>query len=399
MIVRRQLYTLQERLAEPRRFIQVLAGPRQVGKTTLIRQLVELLKVPVSSETADGVEENDSEWIADRWNAVRMEMRLTGQTEHVLIIDEIHKIARWSEIVKREWDADTRMGVNIKVVLLGSSRLMLREGLKESLAGRFELIRMPHWSYAEMKEAFGVSLEQYIYFGGYPGAAALMDKETRWRNYVRNAIIAPAIDKDVLLTKRILKPALLRQLFELGCGYSGELLSFNKIIGQLQDAGNTSTLANYLNTLDEAHLLCGFQKYARDMARKYQSVPKYQVYNTALMSVYKGNGFAVELKDRRRWGRWVESAIGTHIINYAEEYGYKVYYWRKSEGQEVDFVIERGEELLAIEVKSGRRTDNEGLHLFRDQFHPTQTLVVGSGGIPVETFLLADMEMLFDVKK
>lgn len=396
MIIRSQLQILQNRLSEPRRFIQVLAGPRQVGKTTLIGQLVEKLQVPVSSETADGVDENNSEWIADCWNAARVEMRVNKQSERVLIIDEVHKLKRWSEIVKREWDADTRSGINIKVVLLGSSRLMLRDGLKESLAGRFELIRMPHWSYAEMREAFSFSLEEYIYFGGYPGSASLIENETRWRKYVRDAIVAPAIEKDVLMTKTILKPALLRQLFELGCCYSGELLSFNKVLGQLQDAGNTSTLANYLNTLDEGNLVCGLHKFARDESRKYQSVPKYQVYNNALMTIYKGKGFVNEQKDRKRWGRWVESAIGGHIVNYAEEYDYRVYYWRKNEGQEVDFIVERGDQVLAIEVKSGRRTDNEGLHRFKEQYPDSQTLVVGSGGIPVDMFLLCDLNEMFN---
>ena len=395
MIVRSHLKLLQERLSEPRRFIQVLAGPRQVGKTTLVGQLVQRLQVPVTSTSADGVDENESEWIAERWNAVRIEMKLKKQDEHVLIIDEVHKLKRWSEIVKREWDSDTWSGINIKVVLLGSSRLMLKDGLKESLAGRFELIRMPHWSYAEMNVAFGFTWEQYVYFGGYPGAAALVGNETRWRRYVRDAIVAPAIEKDVLLTKTVFKPALLRQLFELGCSYSGELLSFNKIIGQLQDAGNTATLANYLSTLGEAHLLCGLQKFARDEARKYQSVPKYQVYNTALMSVYKGKGMVNEMKDRRRWGRWVESAVGAHIVNQAEEIGCKVYYWRKNEGQEVDYVLEMNGKLLAIEVKSGRRTDNAGLHLFKERYSPCQTLVVGSGGLPTETFLQADIGDLF----
>ena len=394
MIVRTQLQLVRSRLEEPRRFIQVIAGPRQVGKTTLVHQYAAEARVPVTMETADGVDENNAEWIADRWNAVRVEMRFRGETEHVLIIDEVHKLRHWSEIVKREWDADTRNGVNIKVVLLGSSRIMLRDGLKESLAGRFELIRMPHWSYSEMREAFDFSLEEYIYYGGYPGAAPLIHSGTRWRRYVQDSIIAPAIDKDVFMTKKILKPALLRQLFEMGCGYSGELLSFNKMLGQLQDAGNVSTLANYLSTLDEAHLLCGLQKYARDEARKYQSIPKYQVYNTALMSAYKGKGLEAELKDRKRWGRWVESAIGAHLLNNAEDNDYKVYYWREKEGQEVDFVIERGAHLIGIEVKSGRRTDNAGLHLFREKYHPDQTLVVGSGGISVETFLSADMAKL-----
>lgn len=395
MIIREQLFLLEKRLSEKRQFIQVLAGPRQVGKTTLVSQLVERMSVPVTSVTADGVDENNAEWIADQWNAVRVRMYLQAEKEHILIIDEVHKLKRWSEIVKREWDADTKNNVAIKLVILGSSRLMLKDGLKESLAGRFELIRMPHWSFKEMEEAFGFTLEQYIYYGGYPGAALLIGAESRWRKYVRDSIVSPAIEKDVLLTKTILKPALLRQLFLLGCAYSGELLAFNKVAGQLQDAGNTSTLANYLHTLGEAHLLCGLQKYAADEARKYQSVPKYQVYNTALMTVCKGRGLAVDMADRKAWGRWVESAVGAHLMNYAEEENYRVYYWRNDKHAEVDFVLQRADKVIAIEVKSGRRIDNDGLHQFASAMKPDLILVVGSGGLPLDVFLRSSVQDLF----
>jgi len=395
MIIREQLKTLQERMAEPRRFIQVLAGARQVGKTTIVQQFVAQCQVPVTSVSADAVDENNAEWIAKQWNDVRQQMRVLQQAEHILIIDEVQKLNHWSDVVKREWDADTWNKVNIKVVLLGSSRLLLKDGLTESLAGRFELIRVPHWSYTEMQEAFGFSLEQYIYYGGYPGAAGLVSRETRWKNYILQSIVAPAIEKDVLMTKRIHKPALLNQLFRLGATYSAELVSYTKLLGQLQDAGNTTTLAGYLTTLGEAELLCGLQKYASAPIRRIQSVPKFQVFNNALLSAFSDYRFDTAQLDSQRWGRWVESAVGAHLVNYAEEQNYSVFYWRERD-DEVDFILRRGvDEVVAIEVKSGNRSDNQGLYVFDKQFHPKHTMVVGTNGFPLETFLRVAPEQLF----
>lgn len=392
-IVRSQFIELKRRLEEPRRCIQVLAGPRQVGKTTMIKQLVNVIQLPILFVSADDVEQDSRDWIANQWRIVRLKMSAQHLEEYVLVMDEIQKIANWSEQVKREWDSDTWNNVNIKVVLLGSSRLLLKDGLTESLAGRFELIRVPHWTFQEMREAFDFSLEQYIFYGGYPGAAGYISQFARWKKYILQSIVNPAIDKDVLMTKRVLKPALLRQLFEIGCAYSGELLAHTKVLGQLQDAGNSSTLANYLQILDEANLLVGLQKYANDTARKYQSIPKYMVYNNALFSVYQGRSFDSELLDARRWGRWVESAVGAHLVNFAEDMGYKVYYWRERQ-DEVDFVLSYMDKVVAIEVKSGRRQDNRGRYIFEERFHPTYSLVVGADGLSVSDFLLMPIESL-----
>ena len=303
MITRQQLSVLKTRMEEPRRFIQVLAGPRQVGKTTLVQQFVQQTNIPVLSVSADLVEPTNKEWIILQWETVRSKMRIQQLTEYILIIDEIQRINDWSAVVKREWDADTQQEINIKVILLGSSRLLLKDGLTESLFGRFELIRMTHWTFAEMHEAFDFSLDEYIYFGGYPGGAMLRSDENRWLDYMQHAIIEPGIEKDVLMTKRILKPALMRQLFEIGCSYSSEELSFTKVLGQLQDAGNVTTLSNYLYTLSESNLLGGLQKYAKDKARRYQSSPKFMVYNTALLSALHGKGFDAERESPERWGR------------------------------------------------------------------------------------------------
>lgn len=395
MITRQQLSVLKTRMEEPRRFIQVLAGPRQVGKTTLVQQFVQQTNIPVLSVSADLVEPTNKEWIILQWETVRSKMRIQQLTEYILIIDEIQRINDWSAVVKREWDADTQQGINIKVILLGSSRLLLKDGLTESLFGRFELIRMTHWTFAEMHEAFDFSLDEYIYFGGYPGGATLRSDENRWLDYMQHAIIEPGIEKDVLMTKRILKPALMRQLFEIGCSYSSEELSFTKVLGQLQDAGNVTTLSNYLYTLSEANLLGGLQKYAKDKARRYQSSPKFMVYNTALLSALHGKGFDAERESPERWGRWVESAVGAYLLNQAEIYGYNVYYWREN-NDEVDFVLEnRNKELLAIEVKSGHRIDNAGVHVFEQKFHPIHTFIVGSNAFTTEEFLSIPLNQLW----
>lgn len=394
MYKRYQFSLLKERLEEPRMFIQAIVGPRQVGKSTMVKQVLEEIDIPYTFESADAVDPNDRGWIANMWESARARMRFGNLNEYLLVIDEVHKIDDWSNLVKKEWDADTFHNVNLKVVVLGSSRLLLKSGLNESLAGRFELIRMTHWSYPEMRDAFGWSLEQYIYFGGYPGSAPLIGNESRWKRYVKDAIVNPSIEKDVLQTKIIYKPALIKQLFELGCSYSGEELSLNKMVGQLQDAGNVTTLASYLETLSEAELLCGMQKYANDQARKYNSIPKLMTYNPALFTIQVGKGFENEAVTPKRWGRWVETTVGANILCHAEEYDYKVYYWREN-SLEVDFILQKEDKLIAIEVKSGRRTTNDGLPAFRDKFHPFSAFVVGSGGVPVDEFLLISPDKLF----
>ena len=393
MYKRSQFNELKSRLSEARDKIQTISGPRQVGKSTLIKQVLQETDIPYLSVTADNVPKTDNFWISETWASARARMKAAKTPEFLLVIDEVHKLNNWSEAIKKEWDEDTRNDINLKVVILGSSRLLLKDGLTESLAGRFELIRMPHWSYNEMREAFGIDLEQFIYFGGYPGGAKYVRDERRWRKYIKDSIIAPAIERDILTTKTIYKPALMRQLFDLGCMYSGKELSLNKMLGQLQDVGNVTTLANYLNTLDEARLLCGLQKYARDEARKYNSVPKLMVYNTALLTAQTNTTFHRTFTTPNLWGRWVESAVGAHLLNQADEYDYKLYYWREN-SDEVDFIVESGEQQIAIEVKSGRRGANNGLKVFSEKFHPQQSFVVGTDGVPVEEFLSWNMENL-----
>lgn len=390
---RPQFAEVLERMNEPIKFIQVLAGPRQVGKSTLIDQVLEECRLPHYLYNADGVDENDTDWIRRVWESARTQMDTRRQTEAVLVIDEIQKIKRWSEIVKREWDADTRNRRQLKLFLLGSSRLMLRKGLTESLAGRFELIRLGHWTLQEMEDAFGLTLDEWIYYGGYPGSASLIKDMRRWRKYIKESLVAPAIEKDIIMTSNIYKPALMKQLFELGCSYSAELLSLTKALGQLQDAGNVTTLSSYLNILNQCNLLAGLQKYANDDARRYQSVPKFQVYNNALLTAYRGTTYDKDRIDPQIWGRWVESAVGGYLLGGAEDGGYKVYYWRER-SDEVDYIVASQGTAIALEVKSGRRGMNSGLPKFCESFHPKRALVIGTDGIPFKEFFHMKIEDL-----
>lgn len=394
MIRRQQNDFLISYINEPRRTIQVVAGPRQVGKTTMVKQVLKEIAVPSMFFNADGIAPDDNTWIVTRWEDARAQMRFGQSQEFLIVFDEIHKINNWSEQVKKEWDADSFNDVNMKVVLLGSSRLLLKKGLTESLAGRFELLPMSHWSYQEMHEAFGFDINQYVYYGGYPGSAAYLPNESRWRRYMRDSIVAPAIEKDVLQTTYIYKPALMHQLFRLGCAYSAEQLSYNKMLGQLQDAGNATTLVNYLEVLGESKLLIGLQKYAVDKSRKYRSIPKLQVFNNALLTVMSdGMTFEKAYTHPTLWGRWVESAVGCYLLDKADELEYQLYYWRESD-EEVDFVIARGDSLVAIEVKSGRRQNNKGLSTFRNMYHPQYSLVVGGESMPLEQFFTGNLANL-----
>ncbi len=391
---RPQFNDILSRINEDRHHIQVIMGPRQVGKSTLIAQVLELIEIPYESVSTDDVPMADASWLANIWEAQRMKMANKGEIKRLLVVDEVQKINNWSETVKAEWDRDTREKRNLIVVLLGSSRMLIQKGLTESLMGRFELIRVPHWTFAEMRDCFDWTLQQYVFFGGYPGAAKYIADENRWRDYVRDSLVEPTISRDVLLDNRIQKPQLFRQLFEIGSAYSGEELSLRKIAAQLQDAGNVTTLAGYLHLLDECGLLCGLQKYAQDTARKYNSVPKFQVQNNALRSAYTMESFQSVIEDPKVWGRCVESAVGAHLVSQSALHYYKVFYWREN-NDEVDYVLVNGRKVVAIEVKSGRRQMNKGLVTFQHRFNPHRSLVVGSGGLSLEEFLTMDLSLLF----
>ena len=394
MYKRSEYLIIKNRLEEPRRFIQVVMGPRQVGKSTVVKQVLQDLDAPWQFYSADNVPASNSAWISNCWAAVRSLKESKGYESIVLVIDEIQKIENWSEVVKKEWDDDAFYDRNIKVLLLGSSRVLLEKGLSESLSGRFEEIRMSHWTYSEMRDCFGVSLDQYLFFGGYPGAASLIGDVERYQQYIQSAIVEATINKDILMDTPIGKPALLRQTFELGAAYSGQLLSLTKMLGALQDAGNTTTLAGYVRLLDEAGMLCGLQKYSIDMARRKSSIPKFQVYNNALKTIYSPHTFEQSMMDRKVWGHIFESGIGAYIISQAFVHRFEVFYWRER-NDEVDFVLRKKGSVIVIEVKSNAEKNTTGLETFKKLFKPQTALIVGDGGIRADEFLSMDIKRLF----
>lgn len=422
---------LESRLRETVRRIFVVAGPRQVGKTTAVRQVLRSCPpgshrfhaVDAPDTTASPLEfsrpfdtsfrapnaypsPRDAAWLITRWQQGREDAFAWWRQQFdlanrpgaeapserlpfVLVFDEIQQIPNWSSVVKGLWDEDRAQDVPMHVVVLGSAPLLMQRGLSESLMGRFELLEMTHWSYTEMRDCFGFTLDQYIYFGGYPGPAPLVmqDQEVRWRNEVLHSLIEPNLVKDILALARIEKPAVLRQLFEVGCSYSGQIVALTKLLVQLNDAGNTTTLTHYLKLLRAAGLLAGLEKYAAQMIRQRAAPPKLNVLNTAFVSVYCGKTFAQARADHAFWGHLVESSIGAHLLNSAAD-GMNVAYWRESP-YEVDFVLQQGARICALEVKSAAHDQSarKGLRAFAEKHERLNIRTVVLGG---DDFALAD---------
>ncbi len=404
--------TLVDRLNEHPHHIIAVFGPRQTGKTTLVQQALRRSARTSRHFRLDAADANiagsqdteatfrvplkpDTEWLVQAWHHAREE---ADRSPHgaILALDEIQTIPQWSTVVKGLWDADRAEDRQLHVILLGSAPLLVQSGLTESLAGRFEPIRVTHWSFDEMADAFNLDLAEYVYFGGYPGGARFIRDEARWRDYVLGALVTPNIEKDILAMTRVDKPALLKQLFELGTEYSGQILPYSKMLGQLQDAGNATTLARYLNLLSTAGLLAGLPKYSPSRQRVRASSPKLNVFNTALMTAASDYTFTQAQADRTFWGRLVESAAGAHILNTASS-NVRVHYWREQQ-LEVDFVLHRGPGTIAIEVKSGTRMRRlRGLETFSQRFSPQRTMLLGESGTSLTEFLSVPADKWFDM--
>ncbi|MBC7419284.1 MAG: ATP-binding protein [Bdellovibrio sp.] len=385
---------IADQVAEPRHFIQVLLGPRQVGKTTIAKDIFDKFKGPKVFISADDPGLSESQNLAEYWNLLR-EKILAQKKDGLLIIDEIHKYHQWEKTVKAYWDEDSRKKTKLKVIILGSAPLLIQKGLSESLAGRFEVTEVPHWMYEEAHQAFKVNIDEYIYFGGYPGSLNLINDENRWKSYIKNSLIETTISRDIMLLTRIDKPALLRQLFFLSCEYSGQILSYQKMVGQLQDAGNTTTLAHYLELLSAVGFVKGLQKFTGSKVLTRASSPKLQVYNTALLSALSNESFETIKQSPEKWGRWVESAVGAHLLNKLMGTAYKLEYWKEGP-YEVDFVLSLGKKVVAIEVKSGKKKESlPGLAEIRKKHNIHRALVLGPQGIPLSEFFKMDLEDFF----
>ena len=376
--------------------MQIVMGPRQVGKSTLVGQFTEGISVPFDFFAADGVNRFDSSWIPNKWQQVRMRMDIHSEQEHILIIDEVQKIRGWSEQVKKEWDEDSRSHRNLKVILLGSSRLLLQKGLEESLEGRFETIKMGYWDWQEMHEAFGFSMDEYVYFGGFPGLAPDIQDEDRWRNLMEDSIISPILTRDILEIEEIRNPALLRQVFELACIESAKELSLTKMQGTM-NSGTVPTIKNYLDILNKSMIVQPLQNYSPSRVKEKQSVPKMQVFNNAFRNRFGTFSFDEARVDPAEWGRLVESAVGAHLANRAMTDDYELFYWRNERRQECDYVLRKGQALVAIEVKSGSVDKTVGFEKFKEQFadNVTAAFIVGPYALPLDDFFIMDLKSLF----
>lgn len=369
-----------------------MIGPRQVGKTTIARQIQESINISTIYATADSPVPLDTTWIETQWRRAIADGTASGAPV-ILILDELQKVRGWSETLKLLWDSRPAFP-EVRVLILGSSALLMQEGLSESLAGRFFLHRCNHWGYLECRDAFNWSLEQWIYFGGYPGAAAFIDNETSWKRYITDSLIETVLARDVMQMSKVAKPVLLRHLFALAATLPAQFVSYTKMLGQLHDAGNTTTLAHYLKLLEYAFLASGLELFSRGLQRKRGSSPKLVLWNNALVNALSTRSFSYSLDDTIWWGRLVENAVGAHLCNNLNSVEYTITYWREGD-HEVDFVVSRGRDIWAIEVKSGRSGKAVGLTRFRNRYPDAHVLLVGGQGIPLVEFFSTDTALWF----
>ncbi len=386
-IVKTLVSALKKRLP----IFQVLIGPRQVGKTIISRQVLKKLPYPSVYASADSPLPPGPEWVDTQWRLADFEAKKSGKPV-VLVLDEVQKVRGWSESLKLLWDR-TQQGKDIRLLVLGSSALLIQEGLTESLAGRFFLTRCPHWSFRECSAAFGWDLRTWLYFGGYPGAAVFIHDEQQWKRYVADSLIETVLARDVLQMQKIAKPALLRHLFVLSASFPAQIFSYNKMLGQLQDAGNTTTLAHYLKLLESAFLVSGLELFSLGQVRKRGSSPKLILWNNALINSLSSETFREAVGDSSWWGRLAENAVGAHFSNGLAGTSYALTYWRDGD-KEVDFILTKGPSIWAIEVKSGRSGKVSGLEAFRSKYPKAKVLVVGDTGITLKKFFSETPEAL-----
>ncbi len=368
--------------------LHIIIGPRQTGKTTAAQQVANKWNGPVYYASADSPLPPGPEWIRSHW-ARALSKKIEKQEKNaipLLILDEAQKIRGWSEVVKQLWDAEER---EIRVIILGSSSLLIQKGLSESLSGRFFLYRCTHWGFPEMEKAFSWDLDKWLFFGGYPGASSFIDDKDAWSRYLTDSLIETVLAKDVLQLQTVAKPALLRHLFLLAAAHPAQILSYNKMLGQLQDAGNTTTIAHYLKLLETAFLISGLELFKRGRLTKRGSSPKLIIWNNGLTNALINDTFVRSRKDHSWWGRLVENAVGAHLLKNLAGFSYTTYYWRHK-GAEVDFVVTTPTKIWAIEVKSGKPENLRGLAAFLKSYPDAGSMIIGSSGIGFEEFFRTD---------
>ncbi len=373
--------------------LQVIVGPRQVGKSTLALQLIRRWPGKTLYQTADRPEVPGPEWLNEHWLQARRLCR--RRKPGLLVLDEIQKVPRWSEQVKRLFDEDRARDINLRVILLGSSALLMQKGLAESMAGRFELHRHLQWSFAECHACFGLSFDEFLYFGGYPGGLGLRNQPQRWASYLRESLIETVLGRDLLLLAPVSKPILLRQSFTLAVANPARIISYQKMLGTFNDAGNVTTIASYLRLLAMAFLVVPLERWSGGHIRQRGSIPKILVMDNGLIAAITGIQRSRLMREPALRGFWLENAVGRELYALALAVGGELYYWRER-NYEVDYVVRYGDRLLAIEVKSGVPGKTlSGLAAFKRRYPKAETVLLSPEADQATVYRYVSLESFF----
>lgn len=365
---------LKKRISEPAPSrIQILTGPRQVGKTTLLLDLARSTKIASRYLALDAPEASIPGWWDRQWELI---LQVAGEKKVLLLLDEVQFLPDWTRVVKSAVDQIYRMKIPVHIIATGSSALKVGAGAKETMAGRFERLAICHWAPSDIQKAFRLTpkeaVTRYLRFGGFPGGMNLISDLQRWRAYIRDSIMEPAIGRDLIHAEKIRKPSLFRQVFGICTKYPSEIVSLGKIGGALLEEGTLDTISQYLEILQEAYLVAPIRKFSRKEIRRRASPPKLIPLSNAFLAASGHENLPTHQSDPQAWGRWVETACIAFLINS----GLTVHYWRE-EPFEVDVVVENADGEWAIEIKSGAFSggDLRGLFEFCKKF-PSFTPIV-----------------------
>lgn len=351
---------LKTNIAAKSGLIQVVLGPRQVGKTTTVLRMIEDHYADSALYvSADSIFNAEAQWLREQWQKALRE-------DKILFIDEIQKCHNWAEAIKSLYDETKRSKKNLQCVLLGSSSLAIQKGLSESLTGRFQILRAYHWNFDESKRGYELSFDDYLRYGGYPGSYQFIHDDDEWAQYVANSIVQTVVEKDILQYNTVKSPALFKQTFEIIMSYPAQEISYTKLLGQIQDKGNVELVKYYIQLFEGAFLLKALEKFSAKAVLTKASSPK--ILPLAPSLAYLQIRAPYEEQER---GRIFETIVGGQLVRTGE----KLTYWREG-SLEVDFVLSKGRNIWAIEVKSGRKKSAKSLGLFKQKFPQAKSCII-----------------------
>lgn len=370
--------------------ILIVEGPRQAGKTTMVQRALNELGLKATYANADNEYTDNRLFIHNAW-----EKKRRSANSQLIVLDNIQHIRNWSTLLQAEYEADMAIGKQPRVVLIAASCApFYRDMETDFMQQNSTILRLSLWTWADMRDAFGWSLDQYIFFGGYPGLGEIVAKGRPWRNYVRSKLIEPALTNDILIDVRLYKPHVLLQILEEGISYQGEVRSLNGILENTDGAGNTIILSTYLEFLHNAHILYAIRKYSEMMDRRRASIPKMQVHGNAIAAYYKNWRFPKTLQQDKKRHEILLSAVGAHLLNRSFLEGYKITcFWDRYSS--IDFIISdsRGRDIL---INLCRPKADNALAYFTRHYGSFRTILVGDGGqMSVEEILDCTIADLF----